>query len=152
MPITDALPDMERELKFFSATNDNPQKLTHAQIRQFNEQGYICPLDVFTPEEAAANRRYFDNLMAEAQANGHNSYSINGWHRHCRGIYDLLHEPRILDYVEDLLGPRPRQRYDPLLLQGAGRPKTSRLAPRRLVLAADPEQGGDCLAGHRRCG
>ena len=105
MPITDALPDMERELKFFSATNDNPQKLTRAQIRQFNEQGYICPLDVFTPEEAAANRRYFDALMAEAKANGHNSYSINGWHRHCRGIYDLLHEPRILDYVEDLLGP-----------------------------------------------
>ena len=28
MPITDALPDMERELKFFSAANDNPQKLT----------------------------------------------------------------------------------------------------------------------------
>ena len=105
MPITDALPDMERELKFFSATNDNPQKLTRAQIHQFNVQGYICPLDVFTPEEAAANRRYFDALMVEAQANGHNSYSINGWHRHCRGIYDLLHEPRILDYVEDLLGP-----------------------------------------------
>ena len=54
MPITDALPDMERVLKFFSATNDNLQKLTHAQIHQFNEQGYICPLDVFTPEEAAA--------------------------------------------------------------------------------------------------
>ena len=70
MPITDALPDMERELKFFSATNDNPQKLTRAQIRQFNEQGYICPLDVFTPEEAAVNRRYFDALMDQAKANG----------------------------------------------------------------------------------
>ena len=105
MPITDVLPDMERVLKFFSATNDQPKTLTRAQIRQFNERGYICPLDVFTPEEAAANRRYFDALMARAQDSGHNSYSINGWHRHCRGIYDLLHEPRILDCVEDLLGP-----------------------------------------------
>jgi len=105
VPITDALPDMPRVLEFFPATNDAPQKLTRAQIRQFNTQGYICPLDVFTPAQAAANRRYFDALMAAAKAHGHNSYSINGWHRHCRGIYDLLHEPRILDYVQDLLGP-----------------------------------------------
>jgi ectoine hydroxylase-related dioxygenase (phytanoyl-CoA dioxygenase family) len=105
MPITDALPDMQRELRFFSVENDAPQKLTRDQVRQFNEQGYICPLDIFTPEEAAANRRYFDGLMQKAREAGHNSYSINGWHRHCKGIYDLLHERRILDYVEDLLGP-----------------------------------------------
>jgi ectoine hydroxylase-related dioxygenase (phytanoyl-CoA dioxygenase family) len=43
--------------------------------------------------------------MTAAQAAGHDSYSINGWHRHCRGIYRLLQEPRILDYVEDLIGP-----------------------------------------------
>ena len=48
MPITDALPDMKRDLKFFPAENENPQKLTVEQIHQFNEKGYIFPLDVFT--------------------------------------------------------------------------------------------------------
>ena len=105
MAITDAIPDMERELKFFPVENDEPQKLTRDQVRQYNEQGYICPLDVFTPEEVEANRGYFDEMMAKAKAAGHNSYSINGWHRHCRGICELLHDGRILDYAEDLLGP-----------------------------------------------
>ena len=105
MPITDALPDMQREIAFFPCTNSRPKKLTVEQIQQYNKRGYISPLDVFTPEEAAANRSYFDALMQRAKEAGHNSYSINGWHRHCRGIYDLLHEKRILDYAEDLLGP-----------------------------------------------
>jgi chlorinating enzyme len=105
MLVTNAIPDMERELRFFPVDNPRPRKLTAAQIRQFDEKGYIFPLDVFTPEEAAAHRRYFDQLMAAAKTAGHSSYSINGWHRYCRGIYDLLHEPRILDYVEDLIDP-----------------------------------------------
>ena len=105
MAITDALPDMEREIEFFPVENKNPQTLTRDQIDQFNERGYLCPLDIFTPEETEANRRYFDELIERATAAGHNSYSINGWHRHCRGIYDLLHVERILDCVEDLVGP-----------------------------------------------
>lgn len=103
--MTDTLSAMERELKFFPVQNDSPGKLTCEQIRQFNGLGYVCPLDVFTPEEADFNRRYFDELMATAKTAGHNSYSINGWHLHCRGIYALLRDERILDCVEDLIGP-----------------------------------------------
>jgi ectoine hydroxylase-related dioxygenase (phytanoyl-CoA dioxygenase family) len=100
----DALPDMKRELKYFPVENENPQKLTAEQIRQFNEKGYIFPLDVFTEKEVAANRAYFDRIMEMAKAAGLNSYSINGWHPTCRGIYDLALDSRILDYVQDLLG------------------------------------------------
>ncbi len=56
MPITDALPNMKRELRFYPAKNDAPKKLTREQIQQFNEKGYIFPLDVFTKKEAEANR------------------------------------------------------------------------------------------------
>ena len=105
MPLTDALPDMERELRFSPAPDTAPKKLSPAQVEQFNERGFIFPLDVFTPREVEDNRRYFDGLMERAKAAGHESYSINGWHRHCRGLYDLVHDGRILDYVEDLLGP-----------------------------------------------
>jgi hypothetical protein len=105
MALTDAIPDMKRELRFFPILNSNPRRLTVEQIERFNEKGYIFPIDVFTEEEVAANRRYFDKLMAMASGAGLDSYSINGWHAHCQGIYDLVMEPRILDYVEDLLGP-----------------------------------------------
>ena len=105
MTISDAHPDMNRQLKFFPITNSNPKKLTPDQIEHFNKWGYIFPLDVFNQDETEANRAYFENLMQKASKAGHNNYSINGWHLHCKGIHKLLHEPRILDYVEDLIGP-----------------------------------------------
>lgn len=104
MPITNALPDMQRELNFFPVGRQNPKKLTTEQIQHFNEKGYLFPLDVFSPEEAQNNRMYFEKLMDKATQKGYNSYSINGWHRHCRGIYDLCYDDRILDYMTDLLG------------------------------------------------
>ena len=104
MPITDALPDMKRELRFFPAENEHPKTLTATQIDYFNAKGFLSPLDVFSPEEAVANRVYFDDIMTRAETKGYNSYAINGWHHYCRGIYDLAMEPRILDYAQDLVG------------------------------------------------
>ena len=70
--MTDTLSAMERELKFFPVQNDSPGKLTCEQIRQFNGLGYVCPLDVFTPEEADFNRRYFDELRLDDIARARN--------------------------------------------------------------------------------
>ena len=101
---SNAYPELERDLSFHPASNTDPQKLSRQQIRQFNDRGYISPLDVFSPEEADAHRAFFDGILAAATVRGQNSYSINGWHRTCRSIHDLVTEPRILDYVQDLLG------------------------------------------------
>ena len=103
-PPNDAYPDLERDLSFHPVENPRPQKLTPEQIRQYNERGYISPLDVFSAEEADAHRAFFDGILADASARGRGSYSINGWHRTCRSIHDLVTEPRILDCVQDLLG------------------------------------------------
>ena len=105
MLLTDARPDMERELRFYPARNEHPRHLSHEQIARFNDKGFLFPLDIFSESEAETNRLYFDELMERAAALGHNSYSINGWHQYCAGVYDLVIEPRILDLVEDLLGP-----------------------------------------------
>ena len=42
-------------------------RLSDAQIRQYHEQGYLCPIRVFSPERAAACRR---QLEAAEAANG----------------------------------------------------------------------------------
>ena len=44
MAVLDAIPDKERELKFFPAETTNPQKLTMAEVDKFNEKGYIFPV------------------------------------------------------------------------------------------------------------
>lgn len=105
MAVLDAIPEMERDLRYFPIDTAHPQKLTDEQIRNFNEKGYVFPVDLFSVEEADANRRYFDMLLKMASEAGLDSYAVNGWHTHCCGIYDLVTEDRILDYVEDILGP-----------------------------------------------
>ncbi|MEZ4728811.1 MAG: phytanoyl-CoA dioxygenase family protein [Caldilineaceae bacterium] len=102
---TDAFPELARVRQFFPLGVAAPTALSRTQIDHFNEKGYIFPLNVFTEAEIAVQRAYFDDLLAKALAAGWSSYSINGWHKHCAGLYDLVTNSRILDYVQDLLGP-----------------------------------------------
>lgn len=91
------------KLDFQTITNPNPAVLTSGQIDKYNQDGFISPLDVFSASEAETNRQYFDSLLAKVPATG--AYSINCYQARCEGIWDLCTEPRILDLVEDLIGP-----------------------------------------------
>jgi len=80
--------------------------LTANQITNFNENGYICPLNGFSASEATCNRQAFDALLARFQRDGHDTYAINGYHASCRSIYDIVLQPAILDAVGSLIdGP-----------------------------------------------
>ena len=105
MAVLDAIPTMERDLRYFPSTTTEPKKLTLEQIHYFNEKGYVFPIDLFSEEEADANRRYFDSLLKMASDADLDSYKVESWHTHCAGVYDLVTNDRILDYVEDILGP-----------------------------------------------
>jgi hypothetical protein len=100
-------PDDGRLLRFFSSTTANPRRLGRDQVRQFNERGYIKGLPVYTPAEADRNRRVFDALLEEIVRadDGRDAYSINGYHTQCADLYDMVINPRVLGYVEDILGP-----------------------------------------------
>ena len=104
MPITNALPELECDLTFYPAIDEDPQTLTPAQIQDYNKKGFVFPLDVFTSEEAEANRAYFDDILEKALNAGYSSYNVQRWHIHCRGIYDIITANRLLDYVQDILG------------------------------------------------
>lgn len=92
-----------RDLSFAPVAGWRPARLTPDQIADYNREGYVTPLDVFTPAEADANRAYFDGLLAALGEGG--AYSINCYQARCRGIWDLCTEPRILDFVQDIVGP-----------------------------------------------
>lgn len=104
MPINNAMPELERIIQFFPVENNAPKTLSQAQIQQFNQVGYLCPLEVYTDQEIADHRRYFDTLMNKTISAGKDAYSINGWHSKSAEIYDLVTNKQILDYVQDLLG------------------------------------------------
>jgi len=91
------------DLSFKPVANVHPQALTASQIEHFNRHGFIAPLDVFDAGRAQANAGYFDSLLRQIPDAG--GYSINCYQARCKGIWDLCTEPRILDCVQDLIGP-----------------------------------------------
>ena len=95
---------IDRKLNFAKASIEKPQFLTSKQVREFNEQGYLMPFDGLPLTEIAELRDFFGKILAEALAQGNNSYSISTAHLKYGKIYDLMHHPAIIAPVKDLLG------------------------------------------------
>ncbi len=78
--------------------------LTAAEVEAYNTKGYHFPIDVLSPEEVAGFRSALESY--ERQSGGpisgamrHRSHVLFTW------VNDLIRHPRILDAVEDVLGP-----------------------------------------------
>jgi hypothetical protein len=95
---------IQRDLRFHPATCAHPRTLTPEQLAQFNRDGFLKGIRIFSPEEADATRRYFDALLAKVLAAGGDSYSISTAHLRYGKVYDLLTDARVVALVRDLLG------------------------------------------------
>jgi non-heme Fe2+,alpha-ketoglutarate-dependent halogenase len=104
IPDNDELASIERDLRFYPAATTQPRKLTPQQVAAYNRDGYIAPLDIYSPAEIAEIRDYFDRLLAKVLAAGGDSYSISSAHLKYGRVYDILTDRRIVEYVQDLLG------------------------------------------------
>ncbi|MYD42343.1 MAG: phytanoyl-CoA dioxygenase family protein [Gammaproteobacteria bacterium] len=93
------------DLRFIPVQNEQPKKLTHEQIERFNTDGFVEPLTFCDESEATKHRTDFDVLLAELKSDGRDSYALDGYHAQSKTIWDLATDSRILDYVEDLIGP-----------------------------------------------
>ncbi|MDJ0825401.1 MAG: phytanoyl-CoA dioxygenase family protein [Rhodobacter sp.] len=92
-----------QDLGFAPVVNPHPNRLSPAQIAQYNAQGFVQPFDVFDPDEMTHIRAYVDRLMAEMGAAG--AYGINCYQARLQGLWDIATDPRILDHVQDIVGP-----------------------------------------------
>lgn len=104
VPTADELAAIGRDLRFHPAITAEPQVLTAAQVAHYNLLGYVAPLDVYSADEIAAIRSYFDELLAQVMQQGGDSYSISSAHLKYGPVHDILTNRRIVDYVADLLG------------------------------------------------
>lgn len=78
--------------------------LTSADIKQFNELGYLQSLPVFDTKAVPQLQKRLHELEALMPSDVPIS-SVNMWHKANRWAYDLARTPAILDYVEALIGP-----------------------------------------------
>ncbi len=95
---------LDRDLHFYPTVNAHPRVLTAGQIEHFNQRGYVTPLAVYSPTEITHIREYFDDLLARVVKTGGDSYSISSAHLKYGPVHDILTNPKIVDYVSDLLG------------------------------------------------
>jgi hypothetical protein len=92
-----------KDLSFKPVVNGSPKKLTQKDIQQYNELGYIHPFKAYDANEIVKVRGYFDKLIDDMGDNG--SFGINCYQARLSGIWDIATNPKILDYVEDIIGP-----------------------------------------------
>ena len=104
IPTQEELDQLDRELCFFPVENPSPRTLTLEQIDDYNRDGYLKGFRVYSTAEIATIRTEFDKLLAQYTAAGKDSYSISSAHLKHGVAYDILTEPRIVAYVQDLLG------------------------------------------------
>ncbi|MCK0149174.1 phytanoyl-CoA dioxygenase family protein [Marivita sp. S6314] len=95
--------DSDVDLRFQPVENATPGRLSVDQVAQYNALGYVQPFDAFSASEMSEIRAYVDGLMDAMGEQG--SYGINCYQARLSGLYDIATDPRILDYVEDLVGP-----------------------------------------------
>jgi non-heme Fe2+,alpha-ketoglutarate-dependent halogenase len=105
IPEAEELARLQRQLRFHPADPARSRTLTAEQVERFNREGYLAPLRIFEPEEAAEIAKYFDKLLARVLAAGGDSYSISTAHLKYGRVYDILTCPRVVERVADLLGP-----------------------------------------------
>ena len=78
--------------------------LTASQVEQYHRDGILYPVPVLSPDETARFRSAFEEVAVRlggrpvAQELGHTQ-------AYFRWAYDLTTHPRVLDAVEDVLGP-----------------------------------------------
>jgi phytanoyl-CoA dioxygenase PhyH len=104
IPDHDRLGEIARDLRFHPSTVRYPRTLTREQVAAFNRDGFVKGLRVFSGEEMAEHRAYFDALLRRVLEEGGSSYSISTAHLRYGEVYDLLTHPRIVQCVRDLLG------------------------------------------------
>jgi hypothetical protein len=103
-PTPQQLAELPRQLGFVPSVNDNPLVLSHEQIDQFNQTGYLMPFTGLDDREIGELRAFFDGVLAAFLDLGRDSYSINSAHLRFGRIYDLLSHPAIIGPVTDLIG------------------------------------------------
>lgn len=104
VPSEQELAAIGRDLRFHPTQNASPRVISQSQIEGFNANGYVAPLDIYSADEIAAIREYFDDLLARVVQAGGDSYSISSAHLKYGPVYDILTNTRIIDCVSDLLG------------------------------------------------
>jgi non-haem Fe2+, alpha-ketoglutarate-dependent halogenase len=80
------------------------KKLSAEQVAFYNANGFLGPIDLLTMDEAAELRRHIEQIEAKLGLKMMSRFRIKA-HLPFPFLCDLVSHPKLLDAVEDLIGP-----------------------------------------------
>lgn len=81
-----------------------PGVLSEREVRDFHERGYVSPVRVMPPEDAADCRRKLEAFEAETGRSAVETLHIKG-HLYLDWAWQLARHPRLVGAIADLVGP-----------------------------------------------
>lgn len=81
-----------------------PKVLTESQIARYADDGFVFPFDVRTPADAARLHGRFEEMERTLGEEPQVRFRVKA-HLPFPWLCDLVSDPRLLDAVEDLIGP-----------------------------------------------
>jgi non-heme Fe2+,alpha-ketoglutarate-dependent halogenase len=81
-----------------------PKHLTEAQVQAYHRDGCVFPFSLLTREEAAKIRQQFEQIEAIIGGEAQQRFRIKA-HLPFPWLNDLIRHPRLLDAIEDIIGP-----------------------------------------------
>ena len=81
-----------------------PKVLTDQQVQAYHRDGFLGPIDLLTAEEAAELRRKIEEVEAKWGAQIQSRCKIKA-HLPFEFLVEVISHPRLLDAVEDIIGP-----------------------------------------------
>ncbi|MBT5050191.1 MAG: phytanoyl-CoA dioxygenase, partial [Rhodospirillaceae bacterium] len=78
--------------------------LTDEQIACYNDNGFLFPFELCSLEQAAALHAKFDDMETTLGEEPQKRFRVKA-HLPFPWLCDLISHPRLLDAVEDLIGP-----------------------------------------------
>jgi len=102
-------------------TDAMPKTLTEDQVAAYRRDGYLCPLRAMSPREMTELRVRYDSLCARdggtmSKRTNQKPHLLVTW------LDELVRHPRILDAVEDVIGPDILVYHSTLFLKEARTP------------------------------
>src|SRR5262245_63957398 len=97
--------DAVLKLQFEPVHNARPRAFSRPQIEQFNEQGFIGPIPLFSGDALLRLQRFFRENDAPMKELRDKAKTFISLHHLVPGLHDIVTYRRTVRYLQDLLGP-----------------------------------------------
>ena len=120
--------------------------MEEAAVERFRRDGFYAPLQVASHEEALQMRAHLEAYENEHGGPLKGSARFKS-HLLFKWLAEFIRSPRVLDPVEDVIGPRHHGLVHGLVAQGGQLPELRLVAPGQPVLGARQREARDGVGG-----